>query len=208
MAFCEITGILRLSTKYDIPILRRRSIHHLKNTFSDKREHFKWGHFEKSIHSDEDIVEALFLCQECNVLTPLPFIYYRLAYGNLEEALPLIMKLPTRETQICFLGREKLIAAMKDVFPFLFNPKPSSKCLKLADCRTTLFRVQQGFFSTNRYRRQYVLDDILRVIARSDFCHSCFAEYESHAVTTSQRIWEELPGYFGLASWEELRRST
>lgn len=205
----ELEGILRLSTKYDIKVLRRKSVRYLKKSFPSQLDAF--GHESLTRH---DLAQALLLCREFNILEPLPSIYYGLTEATAQEMWTLrgLEKLPFHELKTCFLGREKLLDAQKIVFHILANPQPSERCSNRDRCfRKGAEEAQaaQRRSSPNLDRLQTLLDGeyFTNLLNASRLCGECKAAFTSRLIVDRQNAWERLPGYFGLGTWEELRDS-
>ena len=41
----------------------------------------------------------------------------------------------------------------------------------------------------------------------SFLCPSCTSSYKDAYKSARKKVWNELPGYFGLGTWEEIRES-
>lgn len=147
---------------------------------------------------------------ECNVLEPLPYIFYQLTQGTVGAMLPRISDLPKHDWLICLLGREKLLDGQTEVYSFLRDPKPSQKCQTFDQCTQFGRMLQRKHLANNIDRNQIALlsffnSDGQASVAISKFCAGCLAAYGPQTQVAREKIWKKLPDYFGLGSWKELR---
>ncbi|PPQ86563.1 hypothetical protein CVT24_007623, partial [Panaeolus cyanescens] len=112
-----LRGILRLSTKYDVPYLRRRAILHLESTFPTTLSAWKKRDQTRTLQPiDNTPFAALSLAREMGVEWVIPAIHYCVSSHPLEKVLEGTtfederVEVGWDEVRRCVKGRQELIA--------------------------------------------------------------------------------------------------
>ncbi|KAJ6480323.1 hypothetical protein C8R45DRAFT_1005190 [Mycena sanguinolenta] len=201
-----ITGILRLSHKYDVQYLRRRALLHLDTGYPTSLAVYEVSGSE-TFSSDglDDSLLTIHCASEVNATWLLPTAFYFLCYSD----LPLILASPRwpllspvdQATALAAYTRQRL--ACPPVLPFLRIPFTEG-CTSLDRC--------------SAYRAAYLLDVQSWNISdplgsykewspfEGKICGYCLAESEKYHRAARRGLWEELPGIYGLPGWEVLER--
>ena len=154
---------------------------------------------------DGCLSSALLLFRECDVPELLPSLFYILTRGSLAETLSRLRDFPKSEILGCILlGREKLLSAqLSDTFPYFLNFKPSPNCLCPAKCQELgLERKEEGHIPGSY---QWALTNVAHWFEKQVSCSPCHDFYKDAYKSARRRVWNELPGYFELGTWEEIR---
>ena len=208
-----------MSTKYDIPSFRSKCIDELKSTFPCTLEEFDAIGYDSELYHQTAprpsrgrriLSSALLLFRECDLPAFLPSLFYLLTRGSLTETLSRLSDLPKSENFGCILlGREKLVdAQLSDASTYL-NFKASSGCSRPGDCRESWLRRREALMNTGRHMNQCALANVAHWFNNdaSFLCPSCTSSYKDAYKSSRKKVWNELPGYFGLGTWEEIRES-
>lgn len=108
--FPKLAGIFRLSTKYDIPMLRAKSLELLTDVLPIVLGDTEWlrSRSPQSPWADSDIFKAMAILRECNMPKLLPSLYYMLTRGDLGNLHRKLLGASSGEIQRCILGHDKL----------------------------------------------------------------------------------------------------
>ena len=205
-----------MSNKYDIPSFRSRCIDEFKSIFPCTLEKFDaFGYNSEFYHRNAPksprryrfLPSALLLFRECDLPAFLPSLFYFLTRGSLVETLSRLSDLPKSEILGCILlGREKLLDAQ---FAYPPNFNPSSGCVRSERCRESGLRRREALINARRLTNQCALANVAYWFNNDApfFCSSCTNSYKDAYESARKKVWNELPGYFGLGTWEEIRES-
>jgi hypothetical protein len=84
---------------------------------------------------------------------------------------------------------------------------PSQHCLNRASCQQMGLLILDAAISTNRLPYLDVLSKATWDAAFSSHCIRCIEDKTATYTRTRETVWNELPGYFGLGTWDELRNA-
>jgi hypothetical protein len=206
--FDAVIAILRLSNKYDIQPFRQKSIQELKKVFPctlhDYDSIYPSGTF--TTLSGGKAAQSIPLARACNTLELLPFIFYILSQIPMKVLFQCHPILPRTEMEICLLGREKLQEMRETVaLSFIIDPKSSQHCLNPTICEQQRLLILNKLISKRLHAgvpalRKADLEKLERI-----FCRPCAEEKLSVHRAAREKLWNDLPSYFGLGTWEELR---
>ncbi|THU84503.1 hypothetical protein K435DRAFT_783745 [Dendrothele bispora CBS 962.96] len=212
--FALVSAVLRLSTKYQVDFLRQRAFRQLSALYPttlsewDKRENVT------TIETFEARPFAVFLlAKETNASTLLPTALYLCAdsqeidyiLDGLHSYDGQHIELDWPDKRACLRARESLSLDLRSrVFAFLTGRLPLSSCRTEQRCNSMRLRWLQsvesslgsGIFSVQFPWPQF----------RSGVCEYCFTASQSHYRDERANLWRELPGKFGLPSWDVLTR--
>lgn len=222
--FFVVAGVLRLSTKYEVPYLRERSIKALSSLYpSDLAE------FEATIHKRSRIESfhgrvfaAVNLVRECNVPSILPVALFRCCTGM--DVVELIdgafgqdgfshYALEWTDKRLCLIARAVLeTRARKYTMSFLMGSSPEAaaadQCATREACDSVRLRFLRAVELTNaNYGKVNPLLTGLRWdLLEKDICASCYRSARESFEREKASLWEDLPTIFQLGTWDELKR--
>ncbi|KAJ7020165.1 hypothetical protein C8F04DRAFT_1128121 [Mycena alexandri] len=201
-----ITGILRLSHKYDVQFLRRRAVQHLETGFPTSLAVYEVSGAE-TFSSDglDDSLLTIRCASEVGASWVLPTAFYFLCYSDMRDILNARewgnLSAVDRETTIVSYTKQRL--ACPPVLPFLRIPFTEG-CTSLDRCTA--------------YKAAYLLDVNSWNISdplgsykdwapfEGKVCSYCLARSEEYHRAARKKLWDELPGIYGLPGWDVLER--
>ena len=222
--FEVIAGVLRVSTKYAVQSLRKRSIQLLSlvypNTFKEMQRLWKPGESKprpRDSKFDGLEVRALQLARECRVPILLPFLLYRcclfptvdIAIGTVYPSDSGGETLDPSDRLRCLKAKGVLYEQMRSEYTaaFLYRDSTDKACGTKRVCDHLRLQILKkledsiasygfcNFLDLQELRWQDV--DTLCVHCR----HQCYDDFKNAQV----RLWDELPNIFGLDDWPTIR---
>ena len=209
-----MAGILRLSTKYEIPYLRQRALRHLDtvmpcNTLQD----FDARMNNRTIPPTTDLVYFIAdLVHEMDLPWLLPTVLCICTMSFGEFATGYIYKgerrwLNSSQQVACIKALKPLLNwYRKNFLSFLYwtnvdGCKSSAKCnegrlIIVGECASYEINLSLGSFSD-------VFEQDIPI--RKAVCTTCFIASRNAHSAAREALWEALPGLFDLPSWETLR---
>jgi hypothetical protein len=206
--FDDVTAILRLSNKYDIQPFRQKSIQELKKVFPctllDYDSVYPIG--KMPTLSCGQIVRSILLARVCNAPELLPCIFYFMCQLPTNFILQCHPIFPRMEMDICLVGREKLQEMREAVaLSFLLDPKSSQHCSNPTLCEQQCLLILSDLISNRLHAGTHALETISLTVMEKMFCGPCAEDKLSAHRAAREKLWNDLPSYFGLGTWEELR---
>ncbi|KIM44192.1 hypothetical protein M413DRAFT_376539 [Hebeloma cylindrosporum] len=209
-----LTAILRFGKKYEIDHLCKEGLERLPFDFANTLQ--KWDmSFDEDPQTDYSLQvhNVLQLGCELSILSCLPTAYLMfVAHSNLDT----IMKRSTdyggaMDRQIIsrsVLGRDKLIQAYLEVLKGWAQERlltPSQQCSSTSFCSHKKLLASQSLFSTGDGKISLL--EPWRVVETSNFllCEPCLESLRVPYQKARQGLWADLPSFFGLPPWEELK---
>nr|GAT49874.1 predicted protein [Mycena chlorophos] len=159
------------------------------------------------------LFDTITLAWENNLMAVLPCAYYRALVGasqaKIFDGLPrsdgTVAMLASFHQRACSLGRTALFSAqwdLKHTFGWT-DPDlgPPLGCRDPVGCKQRKLNFQ---------RRHLIRGSLapfctLAFVETMGLCEICVADVRAQMVVGRQKMWDELPGYFGLPPWEELK---
>lgn len=204
-----VLGILRLSHKYDVPFLYRRALEHLaadgwyKTTFDQSVSHHirvPPNPFIPPLRPLSVIASAT----EVGALWLLPWAYYTAAMYGSKMLSPLLDGEMRQHVGLCLSGVTQLLPAMVATDRFL---ELDYQCTTPDRCRgirqawlTDLFDELEDAFDSDPFSRG------LESLTIEGMCQPCFTDAKKRHRDSLVRLWERLPGMFGLPPWDDLHQ--
>ncbi|KAJ7496919.1 hypothetical protein FB451DRAFT_1017688 [Mycena latifolia] len=162
------------------------------------------------VHYPGVLFDILTLARENNILTVLPCAYYRALRYHSEKLFDGILRpdgslaiLAPAEQRQCALSRLKLIRAQSQpgyAYGWLLWWAPAENCPKPDECRAV----------RDDYLSNYL--DVLRLWAltpyvelEAQFCAVCKPANEEAVRAGREAMWKDLPEFFDLPPWSELK---
>ena len=205
--FQDVAGILRSSHKYDIQNFRRQAIQELKKIFPCTLLDYDAIYCGNDRPTAPTLMGSISLARSCNALELLPSAYYFICEFSISDTLKSFAPLVRHDLEICMLARDRLQSAQEtQSYPWIFNPKPSEGCQSKKACELVGFQHLKRLISMRHHTKCHPLQKFLsRDRIKEVYCSSCAADIRSSTELGREKVWNELPGYFGLGTWEELR---
>jgi hypothetical protein len=205
--FEDVAGILRLSHKYDIQNFRRQAIQELKKLFPCTLLDYDSIYPSNDRPASTTVVESIILARECNALELLPCALYFACQLHTKAMIKSFASLPRYELENCILARDRLLVALEtQTFSFIFNPKLSENCQSQTECERASSRRLRKVISARSHTSP---TSFIKCTAWDSvnhfFCSSCDADFRLSHEVAREKAWNELPGYFGLGTWDELQ---
>jgi hypothetical protein len=210
--FSVVAGILRLSTKYEVRYLRQRATQHLLSVYSATLD--EWDQRKSGIIPSFSGRPLAVLCLAREV--DIPILLPAAMYGCVTSALEILLdgatlhdgshvELDWRDKRSCIVARSRLSDALLGrIFNFLLWPSPSG-CSTAANC--TIGRMKH----LCRFQTRSLTMGGPRPLSKrflkgfqDDVCGFCYSTAQTSFVGARRALWDDLPGIFGLPSWQEL----
>ncbi|KAJ7267139.1 hypothetical protein C8J57DRAFT_1067981 [Mycena rebaudengoi] len=203
--FEVVSGVLRLSQKYQVDHLRKRALLHLSARFPMALEDWK-----KRAHWTAYPIDVVNIAREVSADWILPLALYRccedMHLTELVEGDSITgSKLSPQDTRLCLqnvLAFHTLYNSC--VLDFLLTPPSIPGCLSVQQCISTRMLRRQRY---DRVRRQ----DILPLTIWQDgswtslsVCNPCMTHMKQSHAAAVQTFWDGLPAAFGLPNWGSL----
>jgi hypothetical protein len=201
-----ITGILRLSHKYDVQYLRRRALLHLDTGFPTSLAVYEISGSE-TFASDglDDSLLTIQCASEVGAPWVLPTAFYFLCYSDMREILAARAwpRLSPADQATAIASYTKQRTACPPVLPFLRIPFTEG-CVALDRC--------------SAYKAQYLEDVGTWNISdplgsyrdwtpfESRVCAYCLKKSEEYHRVGREKLWANLPAIYGLPAWDILER--
>ncbi|KAG7095590.1 hypothetical protein E1B28_006320 [Marasmius oreades] len=206
------SAVLRLSTKYQVELLRRRAYTLLSSLYPTSLA--KWDARDSitNLESFEARPFAVYLlAKEADLPTILPAALYLCADSRdincILEGLDSYdnshIELDWADKKACIRAREILCIALRTrMFAFLTGQIPFPGCRTTAMCNNTRLKWLQGVeaslgsgvFSVSFPWEQFSVG----------ICEYCSTTSQNHYNAERRKIWDELPEIFGLPAWNQL----
>ncbi|KAJ7491786.1 hypothetical protein B0H11DRAFT_2191238 [Mycena galericulata] len=208
----ELSSVLRLSDKYDVPLLRESMISVLSDIYPSSLD--KWlirrtqtppGYRATTY----DHITVLNIARKLDIRSILPGVMYQVSRRHgLEEILYGVpgkryLKIDNKEDRKrCILAIPEVMVARRRVYTrYLVRDEEYDDCVNEAAC--------------DEERLRWLADDIDNGDASDpfadevewhalDLCSSCPETAQQIYTDDRQSLWDELPTIFDLGSWEEL----
>jgi len=155
-------------------------------------------------------VQAIILGRECNAPEILPVAFYLFCHIPTRQKLDasFTADLPRHEIDLCIIACDKLAEVFEtETFSHVYNFTISQDCQTKNRCEQVGLRILRNAIS----QRLHVQCPTLEAFGWDDFkpqyCNPCIAAIKSAFVLRRQKVWNDLPSYFGLGTWEELRNA-
>jgi hypothetical protein len=223
MSFDAVAALLRISTKYDANVLRRRAFEYLEVVYP-----LDYGGFQRYYLTPEDYLDP-------RPEQPDPFRALELALAwDAQWLLPVIMyRCATRWNALFRRSPHMRLSAPDELSKRAYERLDTAWRLTVAEgsarleyCTGTLILGQLRGGSREDCRKargmcrqvaMLVAGNLSRLGAEplemnpedvplfDDMCESCGTVCSMIARMGKKKLWDEIPGLFGLPSWEKLK---
>jgi len=205
-----LSGILRLSTKYNILPLRSKVIALYLTQFPSTLDKFDSDTSEEWL--ERDIIRLIALFRETNTLECLPSVLYlcsrfpmsTLLHGSDSCALS------WEDKSMCIMGREELLQAQEDLsYSFIYKFQSPPNCASNGLCAKRARRNMYLFYHTrDRLTDVFALKEFTSwdLVEDNGICSLCVKKARSDHKAGRKAVWDLLPKFFGLGSWGEIKK--
>ncbi|KAF9012795.1 hypothetical protein BDZ89DRAFT_1142873 [Hymenopellis radicata] len=203
----KLAALLRLSTKYLCDPLRRSVINHLSLIYSSNRRFVRWQESAALIPAENKEDHGLLAVQmawENNVSgTMLPVAFY---FASTMDPTALL-EYPDVSTEIKLLvstGRARLsAAALQTGWHHVSTCGHQKGCTGTKSCRAGYLVAMRSIFSSAPNACHIFLEPYPHENdkVRSKFCDVCWRNWLKAEMLAYEKMWNELPSYFGLDPW-------
>ncbi|KAJ7146479.1 hypothetical protein C8R44DRAFT_656805 [Mycena epipterygia] len=209
----ELSSILRLSDKYNVPILRDTMISILADLYPTSLEQWinrktLWGY---TAHTASDHIRVLNIAVKLNIRPILPAVMYGICTSfDLEDIVSGIslsssssnrLNIVNREyRKRCILAVPKIMVAQRNAWGYLRDDL-DGYCERYRECDTERIRWLGKELDNNYDVLDTLPDDYWDYF---DVCSPCLAAAMKAYDDARQNLWNDLPSIFDLGTWEEL----
>jgi hypothetical protein len=204
--FDILAGVLRTSSKYEVDGFRKTATHILTREFPTTLAAFdalpSWTVAQTLA---ADVVK---LARQASVPQPLPCALYLLATLEVSEIFGKMMTYD--DLCICLVGREKLCAAKRTITHACLFTSPNqpkyAQCQSNTDCAFQATVDCLDFHRDGWFNRPTCLSRgfAWEMLETHHVCAKCVAHFKEENAQGRQKVWDLLPEYFELGSWEEI----
>ncbi|KAJ7188732.1 hypothetical protein C8R46DRAFT_1341417 [Mycena filopes] len=221
LPFPVLASVVRLSRKYLFERLLNAAVDRLTFEYPTKFEDYEAQTGEGEKHSFTCILsypgihyDVITLARENNLLSVLPCAYYRatprLAQDDLFDGIPrgdgtTATLLPIDQRR-CVLGRQRLTLAQVEpgnTFGWLQAGRSPENCPDAEKCNA---KRKSALCRTLLNGKLVALTRRVKTEGWNE-CVPCKQELEASIVPGRRRMWQELPSFYDLPPWAELRNT-
>ncbi|KAJ7367155.1 hypothetical protein DFH08DRAFT_836669 [Mycena albidolilacea] len=160
------------------------------------------------------LFDIITLAQENNIMSVLPCAFYRLlqSLDNLFDEVPrndgTLVSLPFADLRRCVRARDRLLKAQFQTgytaaWYRSWSPPDDcttpNKCRKVRDSRVSCYLDSLHLLALSKFAPT--------APGNKEFCPRCTESIELLNATGRERAWNELPGFFDLPPWDELKNN-
>ncbi|KAF8216636.1 hypothetical protein K438DRAFT_1703693 [Mycena galopus ATCC 62051] len=215
--FALVAALVRLGRKYDFRNLMDAAVQLLMDehptTLKEFLELSKTHpyHPKRITYHRGFELDMLDLARENNILSALPCAYYRMltrySQNQLLDGIPrsdrTLTSLAPSTLRQCIVGREKII--FKQMQPghtlgWLWEWEYDADCYTRSKCHAYRKVLIQKYFQFVGVRAFGPVEKM-----KPRFCHPCFHHIEELMNMAQRKMWEDLPAFFDLPPWGELK---
>lgn len=200
-----ISGILRISTKYNLVSIRKKCISVLQEAFPSTLAACDSVLSRKYEYVPSEVVRIIPLAREANVPIVLPWAFYLCGHIPVDGIMTNSV-LSWRDKALCLAGKERLWEAQKTLtHEFLMHFKPAPGCG--SGC--------QAHFSSGITWKD---TEALRLNPHPleeykdwgtfpfQLCARCLTAMKQRHKEGREKVWERLPVIFELGTWDEITK--
>lgn len=224
--YVVVRAMIRMGRKYEIEHLRDEGVGRIKRKLPGTREETaKWlldptGTLTFVLERPAMLNMIINCARECDIQTVLPMAYLLCALSPMNDLLygpqthpedpgSRSERLSEDALRICIAGREKVITGYGEVFQFADSPwARNPDCKNPTACREWALLLSNSLWRP-RPQLSYLLLDWNRLVKKERYlallCPSCLSVCKREYEQKRDTFWEEVPGYFGLPGWEDLK---
>jgi hypothetical protein len=197
-----ISGILRISTKYNLVAIRKKCISVLQEAFPSTLATCDAVLSRKYEYIPSEVVRIIPLARETNVPVVLPWAFYLCGHISVDGIMTNSV-LSWRDKALCLAGKDRLWEAQKTLtHEFLMHFKPSPGCNSgcTAHASGITWRDTEALRLNPHPLEEY------RDWGKFPFqlCSKCLTSMKLQHKEGREKVWEMLPVIFELGTWDEI----
>jgi hypothetical protein len=198
-----ISGILRISSKYNMQQIRNKCISMIQDKFPSTLAGCDDVLKRKLVYRPSEIDRLIPLARETNIPRVLPWAFYLCTQMGPEELLQNTV-LSWKDKALCLAGKEALWEMRKTVtHSFLLRFVPAQNCSS-GQCRVRMPDYPEALDAFEMLRKSpHILEEYTDWAALR-LCVGCRTFLQAQHRSGRERVWQLLPTFFHLGSWEEI----
>ena len=200
-----ISGILRISTKYNLVSIRKKCISVLQEAFPSTLAKCDSVLSRKYEYIPSEVVRIIPLAREANVPIVLPWAFYLCGHIPVDGIMTNTV-MSWRDKALCLAGKERLWEAQKTLtHEFLMHFKPSVGCT--SGCQAH-FSSGITWKDTEALRQNPHPLEEYKDWGTFPFqlCSRCLTAMKARHKEGREKVWEMLPVIFELGTWDEINK--
>ncbi|KAF7328534.1 BTB domain-containing protein [Mycena venus] len=208
--FDIVTGIIRLSKKYEVDSLYKRALVHFASAFPMTVADYP---ICPSWDPTDEYIRALTFARELELDWALPTALYRVcAYTAIEDILNGIrvdnrwLELDPQDKLVCLQQSVELRgSASASILDFLWDPEKIEGCRNYnSTCKDERLRLRKLAEDWRTKNLPLVLwtDEEWSLC---NACSTCLNVMKATHQASLEKFWDSLPQRFGLGTWDDLR---
>ena len=211
--FDTLAGILRLSTKYEIPYLRQRALRHLDiiaYTPSTLQEYD--ARESKQALGNSLRFRIADLAREMDLPWLLPLVLYTCTLSFTGIVTGYVHKGERRwmnksQQVVCIEAFKPLMKWYRKVILRFLYWREADGCKFPARCNEARLAVLEGCAPYTPFECNPLgsFSDVFEQFVRKNFCKACYIASRDAHLAAREALWKALPGLFGLTSWKNLK---
>ncbi|KAJ6582144.1 hypothetical protein B0H19DRAFT_928272 [Mycena capillaripes] len=211
--YLDVLGILRLSHKYDVPYLRRRSLEHLAPIYPTRLSEYE-ARADNHQMTGLDVLHrtrTLATASEVGALWLLPVVYYDLCKLEMDM---LVRRewwdgVGEQEHNACLIGHSAQMRWLPTIVDFFSIPRDDEdECEDWTQCNIiclqSLHDHRTAWSSNMSWPLELWSEASWLALQADGLCDNCMMEAKSLHAAAKQKFWDQLPQMFKLPGWEEL----
>ncbi|KAJ7119353.1 hypothetical protein C8R43DRAFT_933883 [Mycena crocata] len=214
--FQTLSGVLRMSHKYEVEALRKRALTHISSLHPTTLG--EWEKFESTAGwfnelSDDSFLPLVVLARQISIDWILPITLYRLCRDTHEriiiEGADGFDLAPEDKIRCIVAFRQLETTRMSRILDFLWMPLAIKGCLTGQQCSTSRIRARREAEANRECNPNEIPDLPLEAWSvhhwdTLNVCHVCFLSMKTRHKQAKQAFWDGLPEIFGLPDWTTL----
>lgn len=203
-----------MSTKYDIPAVRREVIAQLESYLPSDLD--GWDNIQTRLYSDPDSVpkdaefQLLAAARKFDVQSIILVLCYECAINPLEAIFESSDLLGSEDSQRVVIGRERMSKLAYEFGARTLFPQDKCSSRSCSNTRANLLIQWMNFKyydhpPFNLFTFADGLSGIGDEVLRDKICKACSEKSSTSLEGFREEFWEHMPEVFGLGSWIQLK---
>ncbi|KAF7298011.1 BTB domain-containing protein [Mycena chlorophos] len=222
LSFDIVSALVRLGRKYDFKNLRKAGTERL--LFENPRTLDEFDALQKRGGTPRRVeyqkgyrFDVVNLLQDADIPSGLPHAYYQLVCTSPHTGMGHVRRSDGTYATLTPADMSRVALATQKLHNAQFRPGYTLSWLHELSSADQCSSVQSCAEIRFLFLQQLVTDDTLFIALftcpeqltglKSSFCARCANNMTEKVKAGRQRAWDELPGFFGLPSWDELKQS-
>ncbi|KAF6759142.1 hypothetical protein DFP72DRAFT_149159 [Ephemerocybe angulata] len=222
--FDVVAALIRIGRKYEIDHLRREGMTRMEHELSSELDDVDPDRYWSEVAYEDGVLYRMTnFAYECDLKHLLPAAFF----WSANEALDIIalgqpvkgedgkrIQLLPKVQHICLVGRQKLLEAHNQAFEWVGEIGARSDCKDRKMCQSiagsliiALWKPSPDLSApADSWDVWVVTLEAKQKLKVNKLCSSCLEYAKSTLLAKRQEFWDKLPSYFGLPSWDELKK--